>query len=92
MPRYFFHVIDGREIRDEEGTELPNIYVAQAEAICLCGEVLREMGGRFWNGTEWRLEVEDEQAQVLFVLHFSAEERLPQPDADPEPTSGSSDG
>lgn len=51
MPRYFFHVIDGREIRDEEGTELPNIYVAQAEAICLCGEVLRDMGARFWNGT-----------------------------------------
>ena len=92
MPRYFFHVIDGREIRDEEGIELPNIYVAQAEAICLCGEVLRDMGARFWNGTEWRLEVEDEQAQVLFVLHFSAEERLSQPDADPGPASGSSDG
>ena len=92
MPRYFFHIIDGHDVRDELGTELPSIYVAQAEAICLCGEVLRDMGARFWNGTEWRLEVEDEQAQVLFVLHFSAEERLSQPDADPGPASGSSDG
>ena len=92
MPRYFFHIIDGYSVRDEDGTELPSIYVAQAEAIRLSGEVLRDMGGRFWNGTEWRLEVEDERARVLFVLHFSAEERLLQRDAEPGPASGPSDG
>ena len=59
------------------GSELPSIYVAQAEAIRLSGELLRDLGARFWDGTEWRLEVADEQAQVLFVLRFSAEERLP---------------
>ena len=92
MPRYFFHIVDGRNVRDEEGTELPSIYVAQAEAIRLSGEVLRDMGVRFWDVTEWRLEVEDERARVLFVLHFSAEERLLQRDAEPGPASGPSDG
>lgn len=89
MPRYFFHIIDGRDVRDEDGTELADIYVAQTEAIRLSGELLRDMGGRFWDGTGWRLEVEDERAQVLFVLHFAAEERLPQPgsEADPGPDS-----
>ena len=92
MPRYFFHVIDGTSARDEDGTELPSIYVAQAEAIRLSGEILRDMGARFWDGTKWRLEVADEQDQVLFVQHFSAEERLPGFDAGsdskPIPTGG----
>lgn len=79
MPRYFFHVMDGASMRDQEGTELPDVYTAQAEAIRLSGEVLRDMGARFWDGTEWRLEVADEAGQVLFTLRFSAEEWLPQP-------------
>jgi hypothetical protein len=35
MPRYFFHVHDGTASRDTEGTELRDIYTAQAEAIHL---------------------------------------------------------
>jgi len=76
MPRYFFHVADGYSARDTEGTELPDIYAAQDQAIRTSGEMLRDMGSEFWNGTEWTLEVTDEQGQVLFVLRFSAEERI----------------
>jgi len=75
MPRYFFHVYDGESLPDESGSELADIYSAQTEAIHLSGELLKEMGGRFWNGDEWRLEVADATGQVLFVLRFSAEER-----------------
>lgn len=76
MPRYFFHVFDGFSVRDEDGSELPDIYTAQAEAIRLTGKILFDMGAKFWDGTEWRLEVCDEQGRVLFVLRFSAEERF----------------
>jgi hypothetical protein len=79
MPRYFFHVIDGYSTCDEEGTELPDIYAAQHMAIRASGEILRDMGATFWNGTEWKLEVADEHGQILFVLRFSAEERLASP-------------
>ena len=75
MPRYFFHVKDGYSVRDDEGTELPDIYTAQAEAIRMSGEILRDMGAKFWNGTEWSLEVADGGGEVLFVLRFSAEKR-----------------
>lgn len=85
MPRYFFHIRDGTDTRDETGTELPDIYTAQAQAIRLSGEILREMGARFWNGTEWKLEVTDEQGRTLFVLHFSAEERTTLADPPPDP-------
>jgi hypothetical protein len=44
MPRYFFHVKDGFSTKDTEGSELPDIYMAQEEAIRLSGELLREMG------------------------------------------------
>ena len=76
MPRYFFHVMDGYSARDTEGTELPDIYAAQDQAIRTSGEILRDMGAEFWNGTEWMLEVTDESDQILFVLRFSADERL----------------
>ncbi len=76
MPRYFFHVYDGSSSPDLDGTELADLYTAQAEAIRTSGEILRDMGAKFWNGTEWKLEVTDESDQVLFVLRFSAEERL----------------
>ena len=75
MPRYFFHVYDGSSSPDTDGTELPNIYTAQAVAIRTSGEILRDMGAKFWDGTAWRLEVADERGEILFVLRFSAEER-----------------
>ncbi|MBD2750358.1 hypothetical protein IC232_27235 [Microvirga sp. BT688] len=85
MPRYFFHVTDGYSARDDEGTELPDIYTAQSQAIRTSGELLRDMGGEFWNGTEWKLEVADEHAQILLTLRFSAEEHpaLTDPSRDP---------
>ena len=76
MPRYFFNVYDGYSSLDQDGTELPDIHTAQSEAIRLSGEILREEGGRFWNNTEWRLEVTDASGTVLFVLRFSAHEVL----------------
>ena len=74
MPRYFFHVRDGFSLHDEIGTELPDIYTAQSEAIRTSGEMLRDMGARFWDGTGWSLTVTDEAGTILFVLRFSAEE------------------
>ena len=65
MPRYFFNIRDGHTAPDTEGTELPDIYTAQAEAIAMSGEILRDMGADLWNGSEWRLEVCD--AQTCFV-------------------------
>jgi hypothetical protein len=48
MPRYFFHVIDGVEDIDTEGTELAGLDEARAETIVVSGEMLKEMGGKFW--------------------------------------------
>ena len=73
MPLYFFDVVDGHSLSDAEGTELPDIYMAQAEAIRLSGEILRFMGAKFWDSMDWSLNVCDEQRCLLFTLRLSAE-------------------
>ena len=80
MPRYFFHVRDGCSLADTEGAEFPDIYSAQAQAIRTSGEILRDMGGRFWDGTVWKMEVADEHGRILFILRFSAEETMEPPE------------
>ena len=83
MPRSFFHVYDGCSALDEDGTELPDIYTAQTEALRMSGELLRDIGAKFWNDTEWKLVVGDEHGRTLFVLRFLAEEG---PDLETEPS------
>ena len=85
MPRYFFHLHDGVSVMDWEGTDLPDIYTAQSQAIRTTGEMLRDLGARVWEDGDWRLEVADDRGRVLFVLHFWVEERLPAPDEAPGP-------
>ena len=73
MPRYFFHVIDGREIIDSVGTVLPSIGQARAEAIWTAGAILRDEGDDFSNGTEWHMNVTDARGQPVLKLRFSAD-------------------
>ena len=88
MPRYFFHIIDGITLRDHEGTELPDIQTARSVAVRTSGEILHDMGERFWDGTEWHLEVADEWGRKLFVLHFLAENADSKPQAKPDHETG----
>lgn len=74
MPRYFFNIYDGEPEPDLEGSEFADIYLAQAEAVRMSGEVMRDLGARFWGGGNWRLEITDAEGRKLFVVHFSAEE------------------
>ena len=85
MPRYFFHVYDGSSAPDTDGTELADIYTAQAAAIRTSGEILRDMRAKFWDGTEWKLEVADELGDTLFLLCVSTEERPALTNKPPDP-------
>ena len=74
MPRYFFDIKYPTPEPDADGTELPDIYAAQAAAVRLCGEVIRDIEGKFWDSPLWRLEVKNHDRRLLFTLTFSAEE------------------
>ena len=75
MPRYYFHVIDGRDIIDSEGTELANLRQARIEAIHLAGSILRDEGDEFWNGEQWHMNVTDASGQSVLKLRFSADDQ-----------------
>ena len=65
MPRYFFHVYHDRPELDEEGEELPDAQAAWREATVT--------DGRLHPGRGWRMEVTDEFANRLYVIHLYAE-------------------
>ena len=77
MPRYFFNVFPDGVEHDAEGSEFPNIYIAQSQAIRMTGEIMTDLGRKVWSGGQWRLEVSDFDGQTLFIVRFSAEEVLP---------------
>ena len=87
MPRYFFHVIDGRDIIDRVGTVLPSLREARAEAIRTAGAILRDEGDAFWNGTEWEMNVTDASGQSVLKLRFSADDQGIAPEEDRETTA-----
>jgi hypothetical protein len=74
MPRYFFSCEGAQTFTDERGTELPDARCAWVQAIQNAGEVMRDHALDFAKNPRWRVTVADEAGEVLFTLHFSAEE------------------
>jgi hypothetical protein len=74
MPRYFFNVYHDQVLIDDEGEELPDKHTAWKEAAVTTGQMLQRMDGRLLPGTEWRLEVTDEFANPLYVIHVICRE------------------
>jgi hypothetical protein len=56
-----------------EGEELPDKHAAWREATVIAGQTLQGLDGKLQPGREWRMEVTDEFANPLYVLHINAE-------------------
>ena len=76
MPRYFFNVYHERIELDEEGEELPDVQAAWREATVTAGQIIQELDGRLRPGADWRMEVTDEFANPLYVIHVHADRRM----------------
>ena len=70
MPRYFFNVKDGKDIPDDEGTELAGVVQARTQAILTAGEMIRSDGATVRNGSDWRMNVTDEAGIVSLRSAF----------------------
>jgi hypothetical protein len=77
MARYFFHVIDGKFLVDEEGTECLGLTQVREQAIATAGAILRDYAPNFPSGVEWQMHVTDEDNTAVFKLRFSMEETAP---------------
>jgi hypothetical protein len=72
VPRYFFHVADGENFPDLQGTVLENDAAARTEAVRFSGQLLSAKPDKFWSGQEWKMRVTDENDLTLFELLFTA--------------------
>ncbi len=79
MPRYFFHVLDGRAVIDATGLVLDNDTEARVEALRGAGEMLNDEGMNLWLGNRWSMSVADEDGYVLFNLRFSVDQPIRRP-------------
>ena len=73
MPRYFFHVQDGSNFVDEDGTELRGVEEARVQAVVAAGEALKDHAAEFWNNGDWFMKVVDEDGGAVCSLRFSAD-------------------
>jgi hypothetical protein len=76
VPRYFFHIRDGKDIHDTDGVELAGVAEARHQAVATAGEMIRTDGHTVWNGSEWCMDVTDEAGIPVFTLRFSADDHV----------------
>lgn len=70
MPRYFFHSQDGQVFHDDEGLELEDFDAAQAAALQMLAEAIRNTP-KFWIMRSLMVTVTDEAGLVLLVLDLT---------------------
>lgn len=72
MPRYFFHLHNDVDARDEEGVDLPDLRAARTEATRqardMIGEIVKEEGRLTLHH---RIDIEDKAGAVLSTVWFS---------------------
>ncbi len=71
MPRYKFHVYDGRVDVKPDEEDLRDSDAARREGIRRAGATLVLDAHILRADTEWRLEVEDEHGLVLYRMDFA---------------------
>ena len=70
MARFFFHVANGHELRDDAGMDLKGVREAREEALLTASELLGG-DGSFWNVTAWAVRVTDDAGKDVFTVKVS---------------------
>lgn len=71
MPRFYFHLLNDIDVPDEEGTELPDLVAARAQAIeqarGMIGETVKTEARIVLSH---RIQIEDADGRVLDTVVF----------------------
>ncbi|GLK46320.1 MULTISPECIES: DUF6894 family protein [Novosphingobium] len=78
MPRYFFHVLDGKSFPDLQGTVLEGLAEVRLEAIRFAGDLLVHAEGTFWQSDEWSIEVNNSAGSLILSLNFKSISEVPE--------------
>jgi hypothetical protein len=72
MPRYFFDVVDDKNVYDKKGVTLPNEKAAREHAITLARELMEtnsELLGESWN--KWSVQVCNGKFDRILKIPFA---------------------
>ena len=72
MPRYFFHVRDCSDIKDDHGFELPDDDTARRHGAMMLGKILHDEPRALWASGRIRLTATTDRGAVLFTLEVTS--------------------
>ena len=65
MPRYFFHILNGKKLIDDVGVEMADIEALKVEAVKFAGTILMsEKPTDMWDGIPWEMKVTDRPSPI----------------------------
>ncbi|ANW02512.1 hypothetical protein LMTR13_22420 [Bradyrhizobium icense] len=64
---------DRAELDEKGRKELPDLQAAWQEATLTAGQIIQDLDGRLRPGKNWRMDVTDEFANPLYVIHVCAD-------------------
>ena len=76
MERYFFHLFDDIETRDEEGMVLPDVAAARRHALSVAREMMCDQIRKGRLDLGHRIEVEDGRGAPVLTLTFAGAVRV----------------
>jgi hypothetical protein len=71
MPRFYFHLFNDMECRDDEGVQLPNAANALQRAAVLARGMAAESVKQGHLILDHRIEVTDDHGDLIGTVHFS---------------------
>jgi len=72
--RYYFNILDGKLMVDDEGTICNSWQEMREQAITTAGECLRDMAPKYPSSLEWQLVVTNESHETVLRLRFALNE------------------
>jgi hypothetical protein len=82
MPRFHYHVRQGKFSDVEIEASLEADGSPREEALAVCADLARDIFADLANHSEWRMEVRDEAGKLCFQIRLSCSEPLPVPNSD----------
>lgn len=73
MPRYFLDISQGKFLNTPSVFELPNDAAALREALKIWGDLARDIAHELEAHHDWRMSVEDESGNVIFIIRTEVE-------------------
>ncbi len=70
MPRFYIHTNSPNDgaMSDDDGMEFDSVHEAKCQAVAYAGQLLCDVGAKFWDSADFELTATDENGLILFTM------------------------